>query len=291
LSTAERETLARRIDLAEVLHWGSGNSSYTERSRWHLKQMLERIWIGGVEDAQAMLGETLLREGMPKSDFEALGALFEPAIGGESERNDAITAELINAAAQRDLPKPKGVILDVVKLDRALAFDHHRDGGEVSGFHFRSEEIKNPVRLEARTDNKKDRKEQEDEGTITDALVAYFEAKNLPRELWEPTAAEIERVVRKQVNASRPRPLWDERARYPELAHLPAPEFLKRVWADAIASDGSIEKETIRQKDRALMATVEAYVANRQRRNLDAGLAKGLQFITRRTAPKGAALG
>jgi hypothetical protein len=103
--------------------------------------------------------------------------------------------------------------------------------------------------------------------------------------LWEATAAEIERVMRRQIATNETRPLWRDRARYRDLAHLPAPEFLKRVWADAIGSDGSIEKETIRQKDRALMATVEAYVANRQRRNLDAGAAVGLRLIAQKTRP------
>jgi hypothetical protein len=78
--------------------------------------------------------------------------------------------------------------------------------GNVTGFYFRSEVIDDPARLEPSTDNKKDRKDREDEGAITDELVTYFEAKNLPRELWEPTAAEIERVIRKQGVAN---PDWD----------------------------------------------------------------------------------
>ena len=145
---------------------------------------------------------------------------------------------------------------------------------------------------EKKKNKKKSRKDRKDEGSITDELLAYFEAKHLPRDLWEATAAEIERVVRKQIVANEKRPMWSERARYPELAYLPAPEFLKRVWADAIGSDGSIEKDTIRQKDRALMASVEAYIANRERRSLDAGLASGLRLVARKTRPaKGPGLG
>ena len=262
-------------------------------SRQQGEQLLECIhWVCEGEVDRAW--REFERASWPRetaTEYVTLEECFRQAsIRSESERTDIIRDHMreINRDLDRSfwerLARQPGTS-EPYKPDDVEVWGH------IAGFNFRSVEIENPVSVEPKTDNKKHRKGRKDEGSISDELAAYFEAKHLPRDLWEPTAAEIERVVRKQVNASQSRPLWNERARYPELAHLPAPEFLKRVWADAIASDGSIEKETIRQKDRALMATVEAYVANRQRRNLDAGLAKGLQFITRRSAPKGLELG
>jgi hypothetical protein len=236
LSTAESETLARRLDLATSLFVGSMNETYTEQSRGHLRQMLELVCTGQVKTAWGMHRVTSLREGMPEADFETLGARFEPAIARPSERNDAITEQLLKtgwqwvvdeAAAKGEVTffKP-GVIrgprhgeltaTGSVFFDPAVAREA-RSGegnkadvvkvtGNVTGFYFRSEVIDDPARLEPSTDNKKDRKDREDEGAITDELVTYFEAKNLPRELWEPTAAEIERVIRKQGVAN---PDWD----------------------------------------------------------------------------------
>ena len=104
--------------------------------------------------------------------------------------------------------------------------------------------------------------------------------------MWSDTAAEIERLIGKKLAAAVARPLWDDRAKYPKLANLSAPLFLKRVWADQIGADGTIEKEFIRQNDRSLMGTVDNYITTRERRRQDAGDAEGLRFITRKTRPK-----
>jgi hypothetical protein len=57
-----------------------------------------------------------------------------------------------------------------------------------------------------------------DEGSLNQWPQKYFEEVNLPRSQWTGTAAEIGRVVRKQLIASTERPRWDNRAKYPELA-------------------------------------------------------------------------
>jgi cold shock CspA family protein len=128
--------------------------------------------------------------------------------------------------------------------------------------------------------------EQKDEGRLNEPLLRYLKAKNVPPEMWSDTAAEIERLVGKKLAAAVARPRWDDRAKYPELANLSAPLFLKRVWADQIGADGTIEKELVRQNDRSLMGTVDNYIAAREKRRRDAGDAEGLRFIARKTRPK-----
>jgi hypothetical protein len=129
--------------------------------------------------------------------------------------------------------------------------------------------------------------EKKDEGRLNEPLLRYFKAKKIPPEMWSDTAAEIERVITKKLAAAVKRPRWDDRAKYPELQFLPAPEFLKRVWADQIGPKGEVDKTLIRQIDRPLIKTIEAYVANRQRRNRDAGQVKGLRLLSRAKGPPG----
>ena len=123
--------------------------------------------------------------------------------------------------------------------------------------------------------------EQKDEGRLNEPLLRYLKAKKIPPEMWSDTAAEIEGVVRKKLAAAVKRPQWDDRAKYPELQFLPAPAFLKRVWADQISPTGEIEKDMVRRQDRSLMIAVEGYIKNRQRREIDAGAAQGLKLIAR----------
>jgi hypothetical protein len=124
-------------------------------------------------------------------------------------------------------------------------------------------------------------KKTKDEGPLNKWLEKYFEEINLPRSLWTSAAAEIVRVVRKQVVAATERPRWDERDRYPELANLSAPKFLKRVWADQFSADGSIARELV--SDKKLLRIVGVYVGNRQSRGLDLGDAEGLRLIRGKT--------
>jgi len=128
--------------------------------------------------------------------------------------------------------------------------------------------------------------EQKEEGRLNEPLLRYLKAKKIPPAMWPETAAEIERLVGKKLAAAVARPRWDDRAKYPELANLSAPLFLKRVWSDQIGADGTIEKELVRQNDRSLMGKVDNYIATRERRRQDAGDAEGLRFITRKTRPK-----
>ncbi|MBR0967875.1 hypothetical protein JQ554_33360 [Bradyrhizobium diazoefficiens] len=134
-------------------------------------------------------------------------------------------------------------------------------------------------------------KELKDEGELNASLLQFFKDENLPPAMWSDTAAEIRRLVQRKRAAAVERPLWDDRANHPELANLSAPQFLKRVWADQIAPDGTIEKEMVRKIDRSLMAKVDGYLSTRERRQQDAGDAAGLRFVARRTRPKGVSLG
>jgi hypothetical protein len=123
-------------------------------------------------------------------------------------------------------------------------------------------------------------------GQVSETLESYFKEKNLPPSMWPDTVAEIERLVNKKLATNKTRPLWDERAEDRELADLSAPKFLKRVWADQIAPDGTLVKEDVRAKDRSLMASVEAYIKGRKRKvrddgSIDYGDAEGLLFISR----------
>jgi hypothetical protein len=122
-------------------------------------------------------------------------------------------------------------------------------------------------------------------GQVSEPLAAYLLEMNVPRKKWREAALALARVVLR-FGGPENRPLWDDRAKYPELAFLPAPEFLKRVWADQIGPNGEVDKSLIRQIDRPLIKTVEAYVANRQRRNRDPGQVKGLQLLSRGKAAK-----
>lgn len=116
--------------------------------------------------------------------------------------------------------------------------------------------------------------------TVSEPLLAYLKEMDVPRSKWEEAAEAVERLTRK-FSGPVDRPRWEDRAKYSELEFLPAPEFLKRVWADQISPTGEIEKELVRRQDSALMIAVEGYIKNRQRRAIDAGAAKGLKLIAR----------
>lgn len=120
-----------------------------------------------------------------------------------------------------------------------------------------------------------------DEGLLNQWLQKYFEEINLPQSQWMTTAAEIGRVVRKQLIAATERPRWDDRAGYPELANLSAPEFLKRVWADQFDPDGSIARELV--SDKNLLKIVGTYIGKRRDRGLNLGDAKGLRLVRGKT--------
>jgi hypothetical protein len=127
-----------------------------------------------------------------------------------------------------------------------------------------------------------------DEGILNKALATVLREWGVPKDQFQETAAEIERLVKARVAAAA-RPKWDERHKYDELRQLSSPAFLKRVYADVIAKDGSIEKQLIRDTDARLMASVETYMSNRKAREQDAGDAKGLRLIAGPTSPLKAA--
>ncbi len=127
---------------------------------------------------------------------------------------------------------------------------------------------------------------KEDEGSLPttererenfkNLLKAYLAAAGVPESergiVFQKLEIEIARIVR---------PKWSGRLeRGGALATLSAPLFLKRVHADYIGRDGTVENETIRAIDPDLMRAVESYVSNRKSRpDGDMGDAKDLQFI------------
>ena len=83
------------------------------------------------------------------------------------------------------------------------------------------------------------------------------------------------------------RPKWnDRRMRGGELATLTAPQFLKRVHAEDIASDGTVHNEIIRAIDPDLMQVVELYISKRRSRGQDLGDAEGLNFVLTRPSSR-----
>lgn len=123
------------------------------------------------------------------------------------------------------------------------------------------------------------------------SLINLFKTRNLPESMWPDTAAEIERIVNERAKAAL-RPKWDERGKYDELKNLSSPAFLKRVYADEMAPDGSIAKEAVRKTDPKLLAIVTAYISEREGRRQDMGEAEGLRLIAGpRGRPKRASLG
>ena len=132
---------------------------------------------------------------------------------------------------------------------------------------------------------------QKEEELVQEPLRKYLAAKKVPVNMRTELAADIERLVAAKLGAAKPRQKWDERGKYADLKDLSAPEFLKRVYSDVIAPDGTIEKELVRKVDKTLMATVDAYIGKREKREQDAGDAAGLRFVARSTRPKGVAHG
>ncbi len=106
-------------------------------------------------------------------------------------------------------------------------------------------------------------------------LIAYFDASEVPE---SERPALIKKFEIEIARATRPK--WRERfKRGGELAELSAPLFLRRVHAEEIAPDGTVENETIRAIDPDLMRAVDSYASNRRSRpDGDMGDAAGLQF-------------
>lgn len=117
-----------------------------------------------------------------------------------------------------------------------------------------------------------------DEGLLNEALSSVLTSWGVPKSLHREMAAEMERMARARANVAR-RPKWDERGKYAELKDLSAPKFLKQVYADVIASDGSINKKTVRDIDPKLMGIVEVYINSRKSRKQGLGDAEGLRLI------------
>jgi hypothetical protein len=118
-----------------------------------------------------------------------------------------------------------------------------------------------------------------DEGILNKSLSALLTSWGVPKQMHREMAVKLERTAREDAKAAL-RPKWEERGEYAELKDLSAPQFLKRVYADEIAHDGSIKKAVVRSTDPALMSIVEAYISGREARGRDMGDAKGLRFVT-----------
>ena len=129
-----------------------------------------------------------------------------------------------------------------------------------------------------------------DEGLLNEPLRSLLNSWGVPEHLHKETAADFERFAKARAKAAL-RPKWDERGKYAELKDLSSPAFLKRVYADEIATDGSIRKEAVRKIDPKLIAAVETYISAREARRQDMGDAAGLCLIAGvRTHPKRASL-
>jgi hypothetical protein len=120
--------------------------------------------------------------------------------------------------------------------------------------------------------------------------IKFLEERGIPKTKRKGLAAKIERLILRETLPTKRRK-WDERGKYAELKDLSAPQFLKAVYPDAIAPDGTVEKIAIRAIDRKLMASVDAYVYARESREQDLGDARGLRFVSMPTHQKGATLG
>ncbi|MBR0966980.1 hypothetical protein JQ554_23300 [Bradyrhizobium diazoefficiens] len=148
---------------------------------------------------------------------------------------------------------------------------------EVDIEHFRNATIASAPTKEYK--NTAQQKEQNAEGILAPAIIQLLQIEGVPQHKWQETAAEIERVLRKAKTAAVDRPLWDERAKYPELTELSAPQFLKKVWADQFDALGAIESEVVGAKDKSLLKAVNRYVGMRELRSQGPGDAAGLHII------------
>jgi hypothetical protein len=122
-------------------------------------------------------------------------------------------------------------------------------------------------------------------------LYEHFRLRDIPKSMWSELTGVVNQTIASWVKAAM-RPKWDERGKYAELKDLSSPAFLKRVYADEIAPNGSIEKEAVRKVDSKLMAAVETYISGREARQRDMGDAAGLRLVTSgHTRPKRANFG
>jgi hypothetical protein len=132
---------------------------------------------------------------------------------------------------------------------------------------------------------------EKDEGPMQRPLGKLLSSWGVPESEHPDYVAYLERVAKERLKAAQ-RPKWGERGKYAELKDLTAPLFLKRVYADEIAPDGTIKKEAVRAVDKTLMARVENYISVREERQQDLGDAEGLRLIAGpRSRPKRAQLG
>jgi hypothetical protein len=250
---ADRQKAARRREFAlmlgRLIDKGRNARTYQEEAHHILSTALTFVVQEQFDDAQSLLDEkdVILKNALGNTDTMTLQTLSH------------ISVERFNSNLLVDDPLYKFIITDE-------GFNSFSDP--------ESNEEQYKAFLKAIADNRK-----KDEGSLNTSLKQYLREKKIPPELWNETADEIERVIRKQAIKGEARPLWDARARYPELADLSAPEFLKRVWADQIGPDGSIERAAVSQKDKKLLALVDAYIGRRKDRRQDAGAAAGLRFI------------
>jgi hypothetical protein len=108
-----------------------------------------------------------------------------------------------------------------------------------------------------------------------DQIVDALKKRGIPPDLCRQVAAAL-------TVAARPRPKWDDRAKYGDLAHLNAPRFLKAVYPDLLDADGNLTNEdAVRLNDPTLVKMVQGYIYKRQQRSLGLGDAKGLLFTNR----------
>jgi len=105
-------------------------------------------------------------------------------------------------------------------------------------------------------------------------LNAYLAAAGVPEDARPALSAKIRQMV-----APVRRVLWVDKADHEELKHLNAPRFLRTVYADLIDEQGRLTNdEEVRLADPKLVQVVQGYIAQREKRSLGLGDAKGLVF-------------
>jgi hypothetical protein len=157
----------------------------------------------------------------------------------------------------------------------------------------RAPETETPPALDVRWQEDERLVKEPKRKTLSSKLDALLASEGVARDARPALIAEMRRMVAR-VKSQHPRWLG-RKERGGELARLTAPLFLKRVYADKIAADGTVHKDVIRALDSDLMDAVETYISTRARRGHDLGDASGLNFVVSRPptnaihaiAPKG----
>lgn len=241
-----------------------------------LREAVPKIKAGALVHPETDAAKTIPR--LPEGVEKLIDAAARPKVS-KAERTRMLREALTVASMSMSEADYKGVLADVRMVFRGLWWE--------------PEETKEKFPLENTSPGYEAPgiSGAKDEGILNRPLSALLTSWGVPKQMHLEMAVKLERTAREDAKAAL-RPKWEQRGKYAELKDLSAPQFLKRVYADEIARDGSIKKATVRNTDPALMSIVEAYISGREARGRDMGDAKGLRFVTSNAGrPKRADLG